>query len=256
MLPLELHDSVEIHMLPKSVNDDYVTCDDFSLSVSKYNLCHKMIEAAREHFDFKERFIVNIHKNIFIQAGLGGGSADAGAVLRGIVKLLKLHPSREELIDLAVSVGSDVPWALFNKPLLVERKGQKLEEINITKYPFVLLVKPKQGLSTQLVFEKADEMGYDEHADMQEIIKAYNSGDFEILGEKVFNALEKPAINMLSDVQSIKDMMRADGIKCVLMTGAGSCVFGLSNDLRLMKKLEESYTKIGFQTKLTKILKH
>lgn len=255
MLPLELHDSVEIHLLPKGANDDYVTCDDFSLSISKYNLCHKMIDFAREHFDFKARFIVHIHKNIFLQAGLGGGSADAGAVLRGIVKLLKIKASREELIELAVKVGSDVPWSLFNKPLLVEQKGQKLDEINVTKYPYVLLVKPKEGLSTQEVFAKADEMGFDEHVNMQEVIKAYNEGDFDVLGEKVFNSLEKPAIAMLSDVQSIKDMMRADGIKCVLMTGAGSCVFGLSNDLRLLKRLEISYAKIGFKTKLTKILK-
>ena len=75
MLPLQLHDTIEIAILPPENTDDFITCDDYSLKVVKYNLCHKAIDVCRKRWNFKEKFRVVIHKRIFIQSGLGGGSA-------------------------------------------------------------------------------------------------------------------------------------------------------------------------------------
>lgn len=255
MLPIELHDSLEISKAARGAIDDFVTCDDYSLKVTKYNLVHQIIDAARAKYGFKDRFIVNIHKNIFLQAGLGGGSADAAAALKAILKIENIKPTDEELIDLAIKIGSDVPWSIFNKPTLLKRKGEVLEFIDHTLDCGVLLVKPLDGLSTKEVFAKADEIGEVEHGDINEIIKLYEANDIEGLGQKVFNSLEKPAIELLPEVKTVIESLKADDFKCVKMSGAGSCVFALSTDIKLLKNAEKKYSKGNYQVALTKFLR-
>jgi len=255
MLPLELHDSLEISVVHNSrCCDDYITCDDFELGISKYNLCHKIIDEARKKWNFKENFNIDIHKNIFLRAGLGGGSADAAATLQGIVKLLKINASRQELIDLAINIGSDVPWALFNEPCLVKRKGHVLEPFESKTKFYVLLVKPTEGLSTQEVFHKGDELGFMIHGDINAVKDAFINGDEEMLGKLIFNSLEEPAFKMLPLVEGIKNKLLKDGLKVVLMSGSGSCVFGLTKDKKLVKKLEKIYSKDGYKVVLTQLL--
>ena len=253
MVPLKLHDSLEINVLNNAV-DDFVTCDDFSLTINKYNLCHTTIDLARKKWGFKEHFRVHIHKNIFLQAGLGGGSADAAATLRGIVKLLKLDVKQEELIEMASQIGSDVPWAIENKPCIVESKGEILKPFEINKRYFVLLVKPKQGLSTQVVFHKCDELGY-EYKDRIDIVKQnLIDGDLEELSKNIFNGLEDSAIALLSEIKDIKDKLKEDGMEVVQMSGAGSTVFALSNDLKKCKRLLVKYINQGYDVELTSLL--
>ena len=186
MLPIEVHDTVDIS-IEKNSKDDHVIIDDFSIKVTKYNLVHKIIDAAREEFGFKEKFAVSIHKNIFLQAGLGGGSADAGAVLRAICKLLKIKPTDEQLIRIGINIGSDVPWAIFNKPTILKSKGEDLEFFEHAAPVYILLVKPKDGLSTQDVFAECDAQETLVHGNIDEVYKAYLDNDFEKNDKIVFN---------------------------------------------------------------------
>lgn len=252
MIPLELHDSLEISILNSP--DDYITCDNFSLSINKYNLCHKMIDLAREKWGFTEHFRIHIHKNIFLQAGLGGGSADAAATLKGIVKILKIKTTEEELIEMASKIGSDVPWALYNKPSIVESKGEILKSFENNNKFYVLLVKPKQGLSTQLVFHKCDELGYEHKDNIEDVKNALIDGDLDKLSMIANNSLEDAAISLLPEVKTIKDSLIEDGMPFVLMTGAGSTVFALTNDLKQAKRMYIKYSKKDYEVELTRML--
>ena len=208
MLPLEMHDSLEVQILPPHATDDFVTCDDYSLKITKYNLVHRIIDEAREKWGFREHFLINIHKNIFLQAGLGGGSADAGAALRAVIKLLKLKPKKEDLIDIGIAIGSDVPWAIFNSPTLLKRKGEILEFFDHVAPFYVLLVKPFDGLSTKDVFEVADRCEDVAHGDINLIKDLYLKDDLEGLGNNVFNSLENPAIELLPSISNIIENLR------------------------------------------------
>lgn len=253
MLPIEVHDTVDIS-IEKNSKDDHVIIDDFSIKVTKYNLVHKIIDAAREEFGFKEKFAVSIHKNIFLQAGLGGGSADAGAVLRAICKLLKIKPTDEQLIRIGINIGSDVPWAIFNKPTILKSKGEDLEFFEHAAPVYILLVKPKDGLSTQDVFAECDAQETLVHGNIDEVYKAYLDNDFEKLDKIVFNTLQNPAINLLPEVKTVIDELRKDGFKCSMMSGAGSCCFGFTKDKTLIRKCEKKYYLKGYQVEATKFL--
>ena len=248
MLPISLHDSLEVSINKYEKDDDFVTCDETSIHISKYNSVRKMIAAAREEFGFKERLNVKIHKNIFLQAGLGGSSADAGGVLRAIVKLFKLKPTKEQIINISIKVGSDVPWSYFSKPALLLNKGEVLEEINHRSPLKVLLVKPIEGCSTGEIFNLADSYPSLKQCDIQKVKEAFIKDDLDAIEEFMSNSLQEPAVSVVPEIQNIIDDFKANGLRCVMMSGSGSTVFALSKNKNDFKKLLIKYEKLGYQT--------
>ena len=252
-LPLELHDSIEISVLPNS-SDSFITCDDIEIEETKYNLITIAINKAREKYKFKQQFTIHVYKDIPISAGLAGGSANAAAVLNALFQLLKIKPSRDETIELGKSIGADVPYCLFNIPSRVRGIGEIIEPIKIKKSYHVLIVKPLKGLSTKNVFDRADGMEL-ENGNIDNVIEALAKGDDDLLAKSVHNALEKPSFSMLPEIAKIKDSLLKDGIKIVLMSGSGSSVIALEEDAKKLTKLEKKYAKMGYDTRLTRTLR-
>jgi 4-diphosphocytidyl-2-C-methyl-D-erythritol kinase len=254
MFPLELHDSIEINVLNGKNLDDFVVCDNYNVGISKYNLCHKAINVARQKWGFKQHFDIFIHKNIFLQSGLGGGSADAAAVLKAIVKLLNIKCTNEELIDVARQVGSDVPFMLFNKPALVSGIGEKIEYFTYNhcfdNY-YVLLVKPLAGLSTTEVYTEYENCEK-KYFDVPAAEKACANGDLNKLHEVMGNSLENSAFKLLPVLNDIKKSLTDDGFEFVFMTGGGSTMVGLTTNKRLANKcLKKYYLDKKYETELT-----
>ncbi len=252
MLPLELCDSIEIEVVPNA-HDTFITCDEVSVTGGKYNLAQIAVNKAREKFKFKENFDINIHKEIPISAGLGGGSSNAAAVLMAIIHLLKLNPTRDELIELAKSVGSDVPFFLFNKPSRVGGVGDIVEAIPIKVKYEVLIVKPEAGLSTKAVYEKSNEKPY-QNCDINAVIQALSTGDDNLLASSIGNSLETAATELLPEIKDIEKSLKDGGFKIVLMTGSGSSVFAFSRDHHAITKAAKKYEKMGYEVVETKLL--
>ena len=125
--------------------------------------------------------------------------------------------------------------------------------ISIKKNYYVLIVKPWEGLSTRTVFQKIDTLDF-EVGNIDDVIEALETGNDEKLANSLHNSLEKAAIELLPEIQTIKNYLYSKGLKLVQMTGSGSAVFALSEDKKLLKnierQLEDKYT-----VELTKILK-
>lgn len=252
MLPLQLHDTIDISILPPENTDDFITCDDYSLKVVKYNLCHKAIDVCRRKWNFKEKFRVVIHKRIFIQSGLGGGSADAAATIRGIIKLLKLNPTDQELTEIGIELGSDVPFCLFSRPAVVSQIGQKLNFFEHKRDDYVLIVKFPIGLSTQEVFEESDKHQLDS-CNLDDVKKDFIE-DNSYLKNVAVNALQKVSFFMLPELEKLYNMLKEENFDFVQMTGSGSAIFCLTKNKKLANKMEEKYFKKGYQVELTKFL--
>ena len=252
MLPLELHDSIEIETSP-ALSDSYVTTDHVDLQITKYNLINSTLKAMKEKYGFKQNFIIKVHKEIPISAGLGGGSSNSAAVIKAINHLAKLKLSDEEMSKLGASLGADVPFCLLNKPAHVEGIGEKLSPIKLKKQFDVLIIKPTQGLSTRKVFELADTMEL-EHGNIDDVIKALEKGDEELLEKSLFNSLEKPSIQMLPEVQKVKDELKAAGFKLVLMSGSGSSVYALSTNHKFAVSKYHEFERKGYEVYLTRTL--
>ena len=252
MLPISLHDSLVISKL-KTAPDNYVTVDDFSIGSFSYNLATFSIEKLQGIYHFNDKFRVLIHKVIPIQAGLGGGSSNAACTMKAVNSMLKLGATDEELIEISKSLGCDIPFFIKCKPARVQGVGEILNPISVKNNYYVLIVKPEAGCSTREVYALSDSMDL-KTCNLDNVVKALEEGDDELLADNIYNALQEPAIKMVPQIQSIIEELKDNGLRIVQVTGSGSAVFALSTDKTLLKqvlkKLENKY-----EIEIAKVLK-
>ena len=252
MLPISLHDSLVVSKL-KNTTDNFVTVDDFSIGSFSYNLATFSIEKLQSVYHFNDKFRVLIHKVIPIQAGLGGGSSNAACTMKAVNSMLKLGATDEELIQLSKPLGCDIPFFIKCKPARVQGVGEILTPINIKNNYFVLIVKPELGCSTKEVYALSDSMEL-KTCNLDNVVKALEEGDDDLLLENMYNALQEPAIKVVPRIRTIIDELKENGLKIVQVTGSGSAVFALSTDkallVKVLKKLENKY-----EIELAKVLK-
>ena len=252
MLPISLHDSLVVSKLNKSI-DNFVTVDDFSSGTFTYNLATFSIDKMQSKYHFDQKFRILIHKVIPIQAGLGGGSSNAACTLKAVNTLLKLGATDEELMDIGKTLGCDIPFFVKCKPARCQGIGEILTPIEIKNNYYVLLVKPEAGCSTREVYQVADSMDLTV-CDVDNVIKALQEGDDDLLADSISNALQAPAISLVPNIQTIIDELRACGLKIVQLTGSGSAVFALSTDKKLLKKVFKQFEN-KYEVELARVLK-
>lgn len=250
---LDFHDILVISPLSKSTTDDYVTCDDYSLRISKANLVHKVIDICRERWGFKDHYQVKIHKNIYLQGGLGGGSADAAAMLRGLIKILKKEVDDKEIKEICDKVGSDVYFQYYNRAAVVKGKGDIIEPFNHDSTFFCLLVKPHSGNSTLDIFNVADTFNLI-HGNTKDVVEAFVNKDLEKLNSVIFNSLYEPAVSKTPQIKEIKDKLEEFNFPCIGMTGSGSTLFALTTNKKELHKAGKYFYELGLQTDICKIL--
>lgn len=251
-LPLDLHDVIEISRMT-GASDTYITCDDLALQKTRNNLCSKAVEAMREAYNFKDNFSISIHKEIPFAAGLGGGSSNAAAVMMALVDLCHLPNDPARLNQIGQSIGADVPFFIANKPALVKGIGEKIELISVKKKYNCLVVKPQEGLSTTDVFSVCDSFERSK-IDTLRVLDALKNGDDALLAESIGNDLFIPAKSLLPEVGNVVDSLHKDGFSLVSMSGSGSSVFVLSDDLKKLKDAQKKYERLGYVVRLTHTL--
>ena len=252
MVPISLHDSLVVDLLKKSP-DNFVTVDDFSIGSFNYNLATFSIDKLRSVYHFDEKFRILIHKVIPIQAGLGGGSSNAACSLKAVNELLNLGASDEELMEIGKTLGCDIPFFVKCKPARCKGLGEILEPIEIKNNYYVLIVKPEAGCSTREVYLAADSMDLPV-CNVDNVIKALQEGDDDLLAASMGNALQAPAITLVPQIQTIIDELHDCGLKIVQQTGSGSAVFALSTDKKLLQRVLKQFDN-KYQVELARVLK-
>lgn len=254
MVPIELHDSIIISGL-NTAHDHFITVDDFECKLGHFNLVGNCIDALGKKYKFNNKFRVYIHKNIPMQAGLGGGSSNAACTMKAVTEMLKLNVTSEEIIKLATPFGADIPFFVDCKPARANGIGEKLTPIEIKNDYYVVLVKPKAGCSTKEIFALVDSKPY-KKVDIDNVVKALKEGDDDLLAKSMGNSLEDAAIELVPEIKSIKEMLYEHGFKIVGMSGSGSTVFALTQDKSFAKKVAvELENKTDYFVEFTKIIK-
>lgn len=166
---------------------------------------------------------ITIGKNIPFGAGLAGNSTDAACIIRLMDDLFDLHLSMQEMADIGVKFGADIPYCLYDGTAIVEGIGDKITPV---EFPFggqkLLLMHPKTYISTEKVFKKGDKSGFD-NGDFEMIRKAIDTQDVELFISHMHNALQAITIGENEKIakayEEIKEKVGTDG---VVMTGSGS----------------------------------
>lgn len=167
---------------------------------------------------------IRCEKRIPAEAGLGGGSADAAAVLRGLQRLHRMCDD-DALRRIALSVGADVPFCLVGGTCRCEGVGEVLTPfVPGTRLHFVLC-KPAQGVSTAALFRSLPLPR--PRVETMRAMAALGKGDLEALAPLLQNVLEPAAVSLVPAIGDLKRQLLDAGALAAEMTGSGSAVFGL-----------------------------
>ncbi|PJO40161.1 4-(cytidine 5'-diphospho)-2-C-methyl-D-erythritol kinase, partial [Lysinibacillus xylanilyticus] len=169
---------------------------------------------------------ITIEKEIPIAAGLAGGSSDAAATLKGLNELWNLGLSIDELAELGAKIGSDVSFCVYGGTALATGRGEKIQELPAPPNCWVVLAKPKIGVSTAEVYGGLKVEGL-EHPNTKQMMHAIETEDYELLCKSLGNVLETVTFKLHPEVVMLKEQMKRFGADATLMSGSGPTVFGL-----------------------------
>lgn len=248
-LPITLHDVLEMEQLI-SRHGIFITSDDPSLICDEGNLAFKALKAMEDNFSFSKGYRIQIYKRIPMNAGLGGGSADAAGIIRAICKLYNMDAHDPKIIKVARSIGSDVPFCLLNKPARVLGTGENIIPLDSKLDYHVIIIKPHKGLSTKDVYEKYDTIPEEEreHPDISALIEAIKIGDEQKMSENMKNGLYKPASLLCPVISGILNDFKKMGFPLYSMTGSGNACFALSKDLEQIEKAKNYFASLNYIT--------
>lgn len=190
------------------------------------NFAYQAAKLLQDTYGIKEGVSITIDKEIPIAAGLAGGSSDAAATLRGLNELWNLNLTIDELAELGAQIGSDVPFCVYGGTARATGRGEKIEELPAPPNCWIVLAKPKIGVSTADVYGglQLDNVA---HPDTAKAIAAIASKDYSALCTSLGNVLESVTLKLHPEVSMIKEQMYRLGADAVLMSGSGPTVFGL-----------------------------
>lgn len=225
-----------------------MTCDCGELPCDETNLC---IRAAKLFFAKTgiacDGLHIDLKKRIPMEAGLGGGSADTAAVLRGLRKLYDPEMMIKELERMAMELGSDVPFCVRSVTAMVRGKGEQLLKLPKLPLCWFVLCKPDFSLSTAEMYARIDEASPAAAIDTLGLTKALEYQDMLEISDRLGNQFEA-VLEQDSEIFTIKKKLLALGARNACMSGSGSAVYGLFTEEETAKAAAEELKKTYPQT--------
>lgn len=234
---VSIHDEVDIKIVEKGLT---VECDHESVPEDEENIAFKALKEILAYSSRNVGVEVKIKKNIPVASGMGGGSSNAAAVIKGINQMLKLKLPKEKLLQIGTKVGADVPFFLFEGPAVAEGIGEQLKKIKAMPKLLFLIINPGIRVSTAAVYNKFNGRVVDDD-ELSEIPNAYRTK--KDVAKILSNDLERITIKEFPVIGEIKDAMLSQGAIASMMTGSGSTVFGLFSDKNKLTKAYDSIMK-------------
>lgn len=203
-------------------------CTKEGIPTDERNLAWK---AAKAFFDATGKdpdgLSIHITKRIPVEAGLGGGSADAAAVLRALNRHYGEPFSILALAELGASVGSDVPFCTLCGTAMVEGRGERLRKLPDFPDCCFVICKPDFSVSTPELYRKLDEAVIGKRPDHQAMESALIAGDMEKIAENIYNVFDPVVTKEHLELNYIKSIFNSYGSIAQQMTGSGSAVFAI-----------------------------
>jgi 4-diphosphocytidyl-2-C-methyl-D-erythritol kinase len=199
------------------------------IPVDETNLALRAAEALARRCGVRGFAEIELEKLVPHAAGLGGGSADAAAVLRALDALWGCGLSAGDLMELGAEVGSDVPALLADGPVAVTGRGERVEPASVASYRWALLT-PPVWVSTAQAFRWWDEDGPPHGPDPTELVEAAASGDPRAVAPLLFNDLQSPVAARHPEIDRARRAFLGAGALAAVMSGSGPTVAGLFDD--------------------------
>lgn len=200
------------------------------LPVNDNNLVYKAVKLLKDTYHVEKGLDIDLFKCIPVAAGMAGGSTDCAATLVGAAKLFGLHLSKQELMDLGVKLGADVPYCVLRGTALSEGIGEVLTPLPPMPDCHILIAKPPISVSTKFVYENLKINELQKHPDIDGMVESIRDKDLHGITDRMENVLETVTIPTYPVIEEIKNCMKENGAVNALMSGSGPTVFGIYED--------------------------
>jgi len=199
--------------------------DNSSLQIpAGNNLVLRAANALRQYTGTKQGAIIHLDKSIPVGAGMGGGSSDAACTLRGLCQLWNIEISPEELLSLALSLGSDIPFFLQDQPAIVEGQGEIIQPIQLELDGWLLIIMPGLHIGTTWAYAQVHEFAPNGFTRFDSMI---HRGIINLTNSSIVNDFELPIHAIYTELAKIKQYLIDAGAELALMSGSGSTMYGI-----------------------------
>ena len=224
-------------------------CDKEGIPCDESNLAWK---AAKVFFETTKKettgIEIRITKRIPSEAGMGGGSADAAAVLRALNRHYGAPLSIAALAELGGTVGSDVPFCVLGGTAVVEGRGEKLRKLPDMPDCVFVVCKPDFSASTPALYAKLDEAPIGKHPEHNAMESAILSGDLAGIAQHLYNVFDPVVTGEHLELNYIKSIFNSYGSIGQQMTGSGSAVFCIVTEFEyaavICQMLKDNYPQV------------
>ncbi|MZG52654.1 MAG: 4-(cytidine 5'-diphospho)-2-C-methyl-D-erythritol kinase [Nitrospinae bacterium] len=228
-------------------------CDTPGVPNDENNLVMKAVRVLQNRFPEKCGGVkIRLKKNIPFGAGLGGGSGNAAGTLLALNHLWDLNLPREELTQMASSLGSDVPFFLMSPCAIGRGKGEILEPIENPISFYILMIYPGFPIATPWVYGNLKLKLTKAENNISILTNFLMRSEFAQLGAALYNDLELVVIKRYPEILQIKNELLSLGAEGALLSGSGSTVFGIFENPEIAKKALARFTGEKYRVCLAK----
>ena len=249
MQPVNLCDELQFE---RSSHGVQLSCNEKTLPVDSKNLVHRAATRFLEAAKISGGVKIHLEKKIPMAAGLGGGSGNAATTLLALNELFGQPLALSQLDEIAATLGSDVPFFLYNQPALAVGRGEKVTSLE--KFPALdgkafFLIHPGFGIATPWAYQtlaKFPEALNGQKGRAERLITKLRTADLRAASNEFYNSLEAPALDKFPVLELFQEFLLEEGALAALMSGSGSTTFAIIENLHAAETLAEKFkSKFG-----------
>jgi 4-diphosphocytidyl-2-C-methyl-D-erythritol kinase len=237
--PVNLFDTIELKACGREI---VIESSDPNLPIDASNLCWKAADAIRREANVSSGVKIHIAKSIPTGAGLGGGSSDAALVVRELPKFWNLKIAQERLREIALALGSDVPYFLRSGTAYATGRGDVLEYFDLSLPHWIVIVYPKIHISSRWAYEHFILRQGQERVGLKRLL-VENVNRPSNWVDRLENDFEELVFRTHEAVKCTKEALYAGGADFALMSGSGSAVFGLFQNEQSARAIVKSFSE-------------
>ena len=228
-----------------------MSCNLSFLPTDERNLVYKAVKLIKDRYHIKDGVKIDLNKRIPVAAGMAGGSSNCAAALKGMNELFNLGLSIEELCEIGVQLGADVPYCIWGGTALSEGIGEKLSRVDAMPECYILIAKPGISVSTAFVYQNLDLVNLSKHPDIDGMLRCLEKKDLKGICDRLENVLETVTTKEYPIIEKVKKHLVKQGAMGALMSGSGPTIFAIFQDkktadgalesLRSIKDIKQAY---------------
>jgi 4-diphosphocytidyl-2-C-methyl-D-erythritol kinase len=220
------------------------------------NLAVRAAQLLRQRLAISQGVMIEVIKQIPVAAGLGGGSSDAAAVLLALQQWWQLELPAVDLLDMATTLGSDVPFFLKGGLALCEGRGEQVTTL-VPCWPpslrWLLLLKPAIGVSTAAVFRSLPASDYTDGSHSRAVLAAFDAHRSPEI-EHLHNGLERNVLETYPLVAQAREHLLEAGAPLVRLSGSGPTLFAPFSELDYARRAQLQLQAQGYEVYLSRAI--